>query len=785
MAQTLARLKTALAGRYDVERELGSGGMATVYLARDLRHDRPVAIKVLNPTLLAAGSSRRFLTEVHVTANLQHPNILPLHDSGELEDVVFYVMPFVEGESLRARLTREGPLPIGEAVPLLIEISDALACAHERGVVHRDIKPENILLSRGHALVADFGVAKANDLPSGIGTLTGEGHAVGTPAYMAPEQAVGGDIGPRTDLYALGLLAFESLSGRHPFEAATPAALVAAQVATPAPRLGSRLKGCPPALDDLVSRLLSKQPDERPASAAEVCQALRQIGTGSAGSPRRARVMAIAIALVLLLVAALAWTRGRGTAAPPAAPVESVPVRSLAVLPLTRIGGDSTDDYFGDGIADELISALGQVPGLRVASRTSAFALRGQLTDLKAIAQRLNVQNVLEGSVQRSQNRVRVVVRLVDAKSEAQLWTGTYNGTASDVFAMQDSVVRAIAGALQFSLAGAPTPSAIARGATDPMAHDLYLRGRHFLSRRTSSSLELAVRHFREAIARDSSYSQAWAGLATAWAISASFAGARPHDVFPQARAAAERSLALDSTAADAHLARALIAMFYDWNWGLAEAEFQRSIALNPSDAETRLFYSWYLVTQHRMSEARPQIETASSLDPLSVIVTARVGSMAWFENRYEVAETWLRKALDLDSTFYVAKAELPGVLMALGRADEARKVLPDPRDLRPGTSESGWPAQVRVDLGDTAGARTMLAALLESQRGRYVTPDVIAMVRLALGDEDGAIRDLDRAVDEHAYTAIFLGTYPPFRRLHRDPRFVKILARMGLTPGT
>ena len=783
MPQILERLKTALSGRYEVERELGSGGMATVYLARDVRHNRPVAIKVLNPALLASGSSRRFLTEVHITANLQHPNILPLHDSGELEDLVFYVMPFIEGESLRARLTRDGPLPYTEGIRILIEVADALACAHEHGVVHRDIKPENILLSRGHALVADFGVAKANDLPSDMATLTGEGYAVGTPAYMAPEQALGGQIGPRTDLYALGLLAFETLSGRHPFEAATPAALVGAQVTTRAPRLASRLKDCPPALDDLVSRLLAKQLDDRPANAGQVCLALQELGGGTVRAQSRALRVAIAVALVL--GTALAWTRARDTAAPPPATVASHPVRSLAVLPLTRIGGDSTDDYFGDGIADELISALGRVPGLRVASRTSSFALKGQAADLKALAQRLDVQHVLEGSVQRSQGRVRVIVRLVDAGRDTQLWTGKYDGTTSDVFAMQDSVVRAITGALQFSLAGAATPAALARGTTDPMAHDRYLRGRHFLSRRTPESLALAVRHFREAIARDSTYSQAWAGLAMAWALSAPFAGARPHDVFPQARAAVQRSLVLDSTAADAHMARAHVAMFYDWDWKLAEAEFQQSIALNPNDAETRLFYSWYLVTQHRMREARTQIEAASSLDPLSVIVTARMGTMAWFEKRYGEAETWFRKALELDSTFHLARVELPTVLLALGRPGEARKALPDPHDLRPGTSESGWPAQVRVDLGDTAGARTMLDALLEMQQRQFVTPDVIGMVRLALGDADGAIKELERAVDEHAYTAIFLGTYPPFRRLHRDPRYLKVLARMGLTAGT
>ena len=783
MTEPLERLQAALSGHYQVEREIGAGGMATVYLARDLRHNRPVAIKVLNPALLAAGSARRFLTEVHVTANLQHPNILPLHDSGEVEGIVYYVMPFVEGESLRARLAREGPLPPAEAIPLLIEIADALACAHERGVIHRDIKPENILLSRGHALIADFGVAKANDLPTEMATLTGEGFAIGTPAYMAPEQALGSSIGPCADLYALGLLAFETVTGRHPFEAATPAAVIAAHLTATAPRLGSRVKECPPGLDDLVTRLLAKTPEERPATAAEVRRDLLAIASGTARVPRRALVASLAgLTVVLVVVAALFLTREKRAPATAGARAESTAVRSIAVLPLQRIGGDSTDDYFGDGIADELISTLGKVPGLRVASRTSAFALKGQ-AELKTIARRLDVQNVLEGSVQRSKERVRVIVRLVDARSEVQLWTGTWDGTTSDVFAMQDSVVRAIANALQFSLSGPSASAAITRRPVDAEAHDLYLRGRHFLSRRTPASLDLAVRSFRGAIARDSSFAQAWAGLATAYAMSAPTSGIRTQEVFPQAREAADRALALDSTAADAHTARGVIAMFYDWDWQVAATEFQRSIALNPSDAEAHLFFAWYLVLQHRMPEAQSEISTAASLDPLSVIVTTRVGTMAWFDHRYAEAEVWTRKALELDSTFYIAKVELPSILLAQGKREEARRALPDPRDLRPGMNEAGWPAQVRVTVGDTAGAREILRGLLEMRRERYVTADVIAIAKLALGDREGALVELERAVDERAFTAVVFDTWPPIHALEDDPRYVRLLARMGLTP--
>ena len=780
MSQILAKLRTALSGRYDVERELGSGGMATVYLARDQRHDRPVAIKVLHPALVAARHSRRFLTEVHVTANLQHPNILPLHDSGEVEGLVYYVMPFVDGESLRVRLARTGPLSLTEALPLLEEVADALACAHERGIVHRDIKPENILLGRGHALVADFGIAKALDIPEEISTVTGEGLAVGTPAYMAPEQAINQrNVTPRADLYALGLVAFETITGRHPFDATTPTGMIAAHISTPAPRLSSRLRDVPPALDDLVAKLLAKQPDDRPADAADVRRELREIARGGGRRPR-GKLTATLIA-GLILVAALVWVNGRNRIAVKNPVVEGP--RSLAVLPLTRIGGDSTDDYFGDGIADELISTLGRFPGLRVASRTSSFALKGQAGDLRAIGQRLGVQTVLEGSVQRSQDRIRVIARLVDVESDAQLWTGTYDGTARDVFAMQDSVVRAIAGALQFSLSGQPSGGAGTRGSSDPEAHDLFLRGRHFLGRRTPASLALAVRMFSEAIARDSSYSQAWAGLATAWAMSAPFAGAKPQTVFPQAGQAAERALALDSTTAEAYTARAVIAFFYEWDLPKAEAAFKRSIALNPNDAEAHLFYFWYLGTQNRTAEARAQIETASKLDPLSVIVTTRVGTIAWVQGRNADAERELRKALQLDPTFHMARGELAAVLLASGKRDAARATLPPADELLVGSAESGWPAQVRVALGDTAGARQSLATLTRMAETQYVSADLVAMVRLALGDVTGALDELERGEKERAFTLILVGFYPPFRALADEPRYRQLLARLGLPP--
>ena len=463
MDSTLDRLKTALADRYSIERELGAGGMATVYLAKDLKHDRDVAVKVLRPELAAALGPERFLREIKIAARLQHPHILPLHDSGEVDGFLYYVMPYVKGESLRERLTQHGELPIAEAVKVMREVVDALAYAHEQGVVHRDIKPDNIMLSGRHALVMDFGVAKAVSEATGRQALTTAGVALGTPAYMAPEQATADPtMDHRADIYAIGAVGYELLAGRPPFTGNTPQMILAAHVTEAVEPVTKHRGNVPQALNDLILRCLQKKPADRWQSADEMLPELEALATPSGGvtpiatrplaavRPARVnnKVVGIAAAAVVL-VAAGVWFTGRGsspTAVPPVAAGDSVP--SIAVLAFADRSPQGDNEYFADGMSEAIMAGLAQV-GMRVAARTSSFSFKGQDASVQTIGEQLNVEYVLEGSVQKAGDRIRVQTSLIKASDGFPVWTQTYNNDLDDIFRVQDQVVSSIVEELQ------------------------------------------------------------------------------------------------------------------------------------------------------------------------------------------------------------------------------------------------------------------------------------------------------------------------------------------------
>ncbi len=790
-------LRSSLAGRYDVERKVGEGGMATVYLAKDVRHGRNVAVKVIRPEVAETLGTDRFLSEIKLTASLQHPHILALLDSGVVSstdsgDRPFYVMPYITGETLRARLTRERALPVRDTLGILAEVADALASAHAQGIVHRDIKPENILLSQGHAVVTDFGVAKALHRSIDGASATGIGITIGTPAYMAPEQAVGDPmIDHRADLYALGVLAFELLAGHTPFIGPTVAATVSAMLSQPAPSVRNEVAACPPQLADLIDTLLAKDPARRPESAAAVRDTLRSILVDVSSGPMPARrapgrrhvVMAALLSTGIIAAIGLAiwrpWQPQSSASGP--APVKDATLRSIAVLPFENVNRDSTTDYFSDGMAEELISALGRLRGLRVASRTSTFAMKGQIGGLADVGKKLGVQTVLEGSVRRYGDQVRVSARLVDVARDSTLWGAEYTNELKNVLFVQDTIARAIVSALSIALG--ETGTGLSRPHSgDPEAYDAYLRGRYFLGRRNPASIATAIRSFEAAIAKDSSFAPAYAGLADAYSLAAPFGGRRPRDVFELARAAANRALALDSTVAEAHTSLGIVAIFYDWDWAAAAKHLGRAVELNPSYAEGHLFYAWYLLLRGRAADAQAEIARAHALDQLSVVIATRRGTMLQYAGRDAEAIPFFREALELDSNFFHARADLATAYVATGKPDSARRVVPRTA-LFPGSGEAGMPAWVLVQLGDTAAARQSLRAYVAARQHTYVSADALAGIYASLGDTTRALDLLEKAAEDRAFTLVFLANYPMFRSLYKSARFRRLVDRIGVVP--
>jgi serine/threonine-protein kinase len=684
------RLQAALGGTYTLERELGGGGMSRVFVATETALGRKVVVKVLPPEMAAGVNVDRFRREIQLAASLQHPHIVPLHMAGSAGDLFYYTMPLVEGESLRARLAREAELPVTDAVRILRDVVDALANAHAHGVVHRDIKPDNVLISGRHAVVTDFGVAKAISESTGQSSLTSAGLALGTPAYMAPEQAAGDPhVDHRADIYAVGALAYEMLTGRPPFVGASPQMVLAAHVTQSPEQLSARRPACPPALTALVMRCLEKKPADRWQSADELVRQLEAMATPSGGmaptmavraaarrSPSRRAWLVGAGALVVLLVAAY-LLQSRATARP-ADPAPSG-TESIAVLPLTNVGGDARNEYFSDGMTDELATALGKIPGLRVASRTSSYAFKGKNVDVGQIGQALKVGTVLEGTVRRDGDRLRVSVQLTKVSDGLALWSDTYQRQATDVFQVQDDVARSVVAALSPTLGTqiktAEVKSAAVRGTENLEAYDLYLRGQYLWHGRRADGLRQAAEYFKRAVALDPKFARASAWLALTYALYVDYAGMQPGDALPLVQQAADRALAHDTTLAETHTA--LGAAYQQvGRYGAADGEFRRAIRLDPRYPTAHQWYGYHLVGTGRVPEAIRELSAARDLDPLSPIISANLGAALAFAGRRDEALAASRRAVELAPSVAAMRMNYALTWEVLGEVDSAMAQL-------------------------------------------------------------------------------------------------------------
>ena len=743
-------LVEALRERYRFERELGAGGMATVYLASDLKHDRPVAVKVLRTTDTPV-DVERFRREIRVLARLRHPFILPLHDSGEANGSFFFVMPYIDGESLRARLAREGRLAVPDALEIARQVADALQTAHEEGVIHRDVKPENILIARsGHALLADFGIARGTGGGARQETVTQLGMAIGTVSYMSPEQGLGErELDARSDVYALGCVLFEMLAGSPPFTGSSAVNVLSKHLAAAPPDVRSLRSDVPPAVAQTIARALAKDSKDRQASAREFAAAL-----ATSGEQRTASGAS--------LTGAVAASR-----------------LSIVVLPIANIGGAPDDEYFSEGLTEELTSALSRLEGLRVVSRTSASSFRGQALSLTTIASRLGVEFVVEGSVRRAGQRLRLTAKLIRASEDAPLWSETFDRMLDDVFALQDEiterVVDTIARALQLGGLRGQVPVATTRTL---QAYDLYLLGRHHWYERSDEGMRRARELFQQAIDLDPSYAPAWSGLADASAVLASWQFADPAEMFPVATSAARRALELDPSLAEAHASLGFVKMNWEWDWNGVVSELQRAIELNPNHETSHRWLSAFLAGIGRVDEAMPIARRALGLDPLSVLPHMNLGIIHYLRNSPVEAEEQMRRVLEMQPGFLRAQIFLAAILSLQGRHDEACRVS----EL---AAEQGKRAPVYLwNLGicyALAGRTKEARALLDPINRSNFPPLYRAMAHKVLGELDAVFPVLEQGITERSDWMYSLATQPLLLDLHDDPRFQALLAKLGL----
>jgi serine/threonine-protein kinase len=774
----LEQVVAAFAERYRVERELGRGGMATVYLAHDPRHDRPIALKVLLPELALALGPERFKREIRLAARLQHPHILTVLDSGDVETagapLFYYTMPFVEGESLRARIDREGPLPAEDAIRISREVASALDHAHRHGIIHRDVKPENILLSDGHALLADFGIAKA--AADAASRLTATGMSLGTPAYMSPEQATADPkVDARTDIYSLGCVLHEMLAGEPPFTGPSAQAIIAKRFASAPLPLRTVRPQLLESVETAIGKALALAPADRYGTAAEFAAALATAPPSRARAVQRWPLVAAGVIAIAGVAFALRSRAPRVDAAPT--------LSTVAVLPFSSMGGDTTDAWFAEGMADELTTALAKVPGVRVAARSSAARYRDADEEATEIGRALGVGAVLDGTVRRAADRLRVSVELTSAADGLVLWSDRFDREVTDVFAVQDEIAAAVVAALRGRLGAGDSTALAPRGTSDLIAYDSYLKGRFAWSKRGERGLRDAIGYFGAAVARDPAFARGHAGLAMAYVVIPFFARTFPADsALPLAEASANRALALDSTLSDAHLA---LANLHKMRWRFVEAErhFRIALALAPDDPAVIHWYGVHLYSTGRPSEAVRWLQRGAELDPFGTAISSDYSAALWAAGRYEEALSEVRRGLGLDSLKSDTRFVLGLIHYALGNADSALRAFGDARRYGTGVDVRAYESASLRLRGDTARADSLYRQLRRDREAGRVFAFDLAAAAASAGDRDAALDAIEETFAErHMFvTELSVPCDPVYEPIRGDPRFIATLTGAGM----
>jgi eukaryotic-like serine/threonine-protein kinase len=784
---------------YKISESIGTGGMGEVYLATDIVAGRKAALKLLPLRFTGdAGRLTRFQQEARAVVGLNHPNILTVYEIGEDHSIHYIASELIEGETLRQRLAR-GPMELIEAVDIAIQVASALVAAHQAAIVHRDIKPENIMLRPdGYVKVLDFGIAKLAEeqlpgtMPRDEALLlveTNLGAILGTVRYMSPEQACGERIDKTTDIWSLGVVLYETVTGRAPFTGDTPQEVMSSILEKEPPPLTRYVTSAPAELQQIVSKTLRKDPAQRYHNAHELLNALKNLrrkleaGLERAAAPLWLRWARSPVALVLMLLAtglALTFPFFRYRSLRPSSP----PEKSIAVLPFENASNEPNSEYLSEGISEALINSLSELQQLRVVARPTAFHYKRKDVDPRQVGRELGVAAVLTGKVRQTRDALNVQVDLVDPVTGAEIWGAGYDRKITDLVAVKQAIAQEVTAKLKLKLSSEDQRRLVKRDSTNAEAYQCYLRGRYFWNKRTSDGIKQAIEHFQQSIERDPNFALGYVGLADCYTGLTFYNFAAPHEAMPKAKESAIKALALDDTLAEAHATLAHILINYDWNSPATEKEFKRSIELNPEYATAHQWYAiHYLTATGRLEEAVQEMKKALELEPASLVMNTFMGATLYYAGRYDEAIDQCRRTIQMDPNFAVAHWHL-------GLAYEQKQLLDAAtEEFRKAISLSGGSPLMKAALGrayakarKTHEANEILNELNELAKRQYASAYELATIYVALGNNEEAFQLLAKAYMEHSFHLVNLNVSPQFKSVRLDPRFQDLVQRIGLS---